>query len=145
MVTNFSSVKQQQVGNSEKVLSLLEQGDYHAALVYLQGSVQAPQDSNSLVNQAVCFIHLNLPQEALDACDRALALEPTYAQAWLFKGVAFHRLGRHQDAYACYNKALEKDSAEEFSLNEARQPVEAFKAFIKRLSKGSLLKRLWVH
>lgn len=34
---------------------------------------------------------------------------PNYAQAWSSKGLAFHRLGKYEEATKCYDKALEID------------------------------------
>jgi len=42
-----------------------------------------------------CF---NRPEEALRCLDRALELEPTTQETWLFKGMVYVHLGRHQEA-----------------------------------------------
>ncbi|MDX3415440.1 tetratricopeptide repeat protein [Streptomyces sp. enrichment culture] len=46
-------------------------------------------------------------QEALDAYDRALALDPGYASAYASRGVAHHRLGHLDQALADLDRALE--------------------------------------
>lgn len=48
-------------------------------------------------------------EEALAACDKALALDPNYASAWLNKGVALAGLRRDAEALAAYNRVLELD------------------------------------
>ena len=90
---------------AKMALSLLEAGDYHQAL---QAFLQVPEPDRSLddwVNQAVCLIHLNQPEAALQICDRALSLDADHPQALLFKGVALNRLNRYDEAYACYAQA----------------------------------------
>ncbi len=47
--------------------------------------------------------------EALAAYDRALALDPTLAQAWYNKGVSLDALGRRDEALAAYDRALALD------------------------------------
>lgn len=65
----------------------------------------ADHDPDNLLHQAVCLIHLSRPEAALPLCDRALSLAPDNPQAWLFKGVALHRLGHYGEAYDCYHQA----------------------------------------
>ena len=43
---------------------------------------------------------------ALDACTKALRLDPNYAEAYYNRGVAKHALGQHQAALADYDAAL---------------------------------------
>ncbi len=64
--------------------------------------------AEAAVAEAVRLIHEEQPGNALVACDRALALVPDHPQGWLFRGVALHRLGQYQAAYACYECALQK-------------------------------------
>lgn len=60
--------------------------------------------------QAVCLIHLEQPEAALDLCERLLEQDATHAQAWLFRGAALHRLGRFPEAYDSYRQALGKET-----------------------------------
>lgn len=60
---------------------------------------------DALLYSAVCLIHLQRPQEALTRCDRILSQNPNHAQAWMFRGVALHRLGHYSESYACYSHA----------------------------------------
>jgi len=55
-----------------------------------------------------CF---NRPEEALRCLDRALELEPTTQETWLFKGMVYVHLGRNQEAL----DALEHDIRSEAS------------------------------
>lgn len=104
-------------------------GDHHALLYSLKGQALANQSAfeealacfqvgkpcdigavESCVMEAVCWLHLDRPEAALECCDRALACHPDYAQGWLFRGVALHRLGRYREAYQCYQQAAPEDS-----------------------------------
>ncbi len=46
-------------------------------------------------------------QEAIVYYDKALEINPIFAEALLYKGHAMNRLGRLEEAVACYDKALE--------------------------------------
>jgi len=91
----------------ERAHALLDQAHYETALESFRCAAQVFPTADNFVSQAVCFIHLNRPQAALGACDRAISLQADYRQAWLFRGVALHRLGRTQEAYVCYRKAVD--------------------------------------
>ncbi|MDB9526554.1 tetratricopeptide repeat protein [Oscillatoria sp. CS-180] len=134
---------------------MLDQGHYEAALDCLSQAPQSAHNSDNLVNQAVCLIHLSRSEEALQVCDRALTFTPNHAQAWLFKGVAFHRLGRHKDAYACYSKALERARLEDCppkperldgpppTINAGSDRFQFLRSLVKHVRNNRLL-RSWV-
>jgi Flp pilus assembly protein TadD len=107
MLTNISYPQTQDSSCSLEALQLLDRGQYEAAQQRLAMSPNACQDPHNLVHQAVCFIHLGQSEAALWLCDRALQLAPRHPQAWLFKGVALHRLGRYSEAYDCYRRATD--------------------------------------
>jgi tetratricopeptide (TPR) repeat protein len=44
--------------------------------------------------------------ESLNSCDKALSLNPNYAQAWVFRGNTLLGLGRNSEAIASCDKAL---------------------------------------
>lgn len=86
-------------------LTHLEAGHYAQACQGFETIPDSDRTPDDWVNHAVCLIHLDQPEAALEICDRALALYPNHPQTWLFKGVALQRLNRYDDAYACYDKA----------------------------------------
>ncbi len=53
-----------------------------------------------------CFSALKGCDEALAAYDKALALKPDLAEAWLGRGNVFSTLKRYDEALAAYNAAL---------------------------------------
>ncbi|MGP1373526.1 MAG: tetratricopeptide repeat protein [Almyronema sp.] len=85
---------------------------YHQAIASFQRALTfAASWPEVSISEAVCWLHLDQPQTALAACDRALEIAPTHAQAWLFKGVALHRLGQLTKAYRCYQQALQHQAS----------------------------------
>jgi tetratricopeptide (TPR) repeat protein len=48
-------------------------------------------------------------QEALEAYDKAIELDPNYVQAYNNKGAALVGLGRYREALEAYDKAIELD------------------------------------
>ncbi len=46
-------------------------------------------------------------EEAVEACDRAIELQPDGALAWKNKGVAFFRLRRYEEALEACDRAIE--------------------------------------
>ena len=94
-----------QTSTAKLALSLLEAGNYHQALQAFQQVPEGDRTLDDWVNQAVCLLHLNQPEPALQVCDHVLNLDADHPQAWLFKGVALYRLNRYDEAYACYAKA----------------------------------------
>ncbi|EDX78310.1 tetratricopeptide repeat domain protein [Coleofasciculus chthonoplastes PCC 7420] len=76
----------------------------------------SPNTANAKTHWQRCY-DLNTqqrPQEAIQACDRALAINPDYPEALWSKGAALDQLGRHQEALNLYEKAttLKPDFAE---------------------------------
>ncbi|HEY9887266.1 MAG TPA: tetratricopeptide repeat protein [Candidatus Obscuribacterales bacterium] len=106
--------------SAETAIELLNRGEYEAALTHFQQDLNA-DSGELLINQAVCLIHLGRAREALALCDRVLTLQPQHPQGWLFKGVALHRLGRYQEAYACYHRAV--DGPQPAAARRSRRPA----------------------
>jgi tetratricopeptide (TPR) repeat protein len=50
-------------------------------------------------------------EEAVDAYNRVVDIDPGYAAAWNNLGLLQHRMGRYERAQACYSKALEADDS----------------------------------
>lgn len=94
-----------QTSTATMALSLLEAGDYHQAFQAFQQVPESDRTPDDWVNQAVCLLHLDQTEAALHFCDEALVRSGHHPQAWLFKGVALHRLNRYDEAYACYAQA----------------------------------------
>ena len=67
-----------------------------------------PERRGGLVNKGTALSNLGRFEEALAACDRALALDPNDA-SWNNKGNALNDLGRYEEALAAYDRALALD------------------------------------
>lgn len=87
--------------------ALVNLGRYAEALESFEmGLVQPRYCVDAHIGRAVCLLHLQRPEAAMAACDRVLAIAPHHPQAWLFRGVALHRLAHYRDAYRCYEQAI---------------------------------------
>jgi len=62
-----------------------------------------------LVQQRQCSFYLGKHDEAINAYDKAIELDPKDASAWYNKGHALNRLEKHDGAIKAYDKAIELD------------------------------------
>jgi len=85
-------------------------GECCEELEYRQREVeQAPDDPEAWLRLGLARQRRNEDLQALDAYDRALALDPTLAQAHHNRGVSLHYLGRWTQAVEAYREALRLD------------------------------------
>ena len=89
--------------------------------------------------------------EAFAAYDKALALKPDLAEAWLGRGNVFTELKRYDEAFAAYDKALalKPDLAEAWLgrgnvFTELKRHDEAFAAYDKALALKPDLAEAWL-
>lgn len=64
-------------------------------------------EARELMDKGYSLTALGRFDEALEAYDRAIELQPDYAWAWARKGRTMRLLERYDDALNCYNQALE--------------------------------------
>ena len=74
-----------------------------------------------LNNRGVALWNLKRPAEALDSYERALAMEPGFAEAWGNRGLALRDLARHQEALASFDKVLQLEPQQCRGLEQPRQ------------------------
>lgn len=91
--------------------SLANLGHYSEALTAFDQAIAAHHSNPTKraatwVFRAVVLLHLQVYDDALVSCDRALELEPRHVEAWVFRGVALNYLERYQDSYDSYAKAI---------------------------------------
>ena len=99
------------LANAQEAQAFLQEGCYEAALQsFHQADASGSLSVDDYVSQAVCLLHLDQFQTALEVCDRVLATDSNHAKAWLFRGVACQRLGHWRDAYVCYDRATGQQS-----------------------------------
>jgi len=70
---------------------------------------ETPQELEAweIVNKGVALGNLGKFDEAIVCFDRALEINPEYAEAWYNKGFALGNLGKFDEAIVCYDRALE--------------------------------------
>lgn len=86
---------------------LLEQGNTQLAEALLAAHcIKHPRDAYAWFLLGACNHRANKMDDALQALDRALSLEPRLIQARSAKGVVLSDLGRHQEALHIFRKAL---------------------------------------
>ncbi|MBX9849644.1 MAG: tetratricopeptide repeat protein, partial [Rhodocyclaceae bacterium] len=82
-----------------------------AAVVILEHLTRlCPDHINYLHQLAGIRLQLNLPQQALDACQKALKLDPENPDSLFNTGVVLSALKAHDAACDCYAKALQFNS-----------------------------------
>ena len=86
---------------------LLEEGNAHQALPLLVEQCEKfPRDAHTWFLLGACNHQANRLEDALQALERALSIEPRHIQARCAKGAVLFALGRSQDALHVYRKAL---------------------------------------
>jgi tetratricopeptide (TPR) repeat protein len=78
---------------------------------------------------------------AIDAYNRAIALEPNFARAYFSRGVALAALGRHEQALESYDRALELDPSLSAVMESYREVSE--NVVYPPIPSGSLVKGSW--
>ena len=91
---------------NNKGIALKELKKFDEALIYLQSALNISSNAETLLNIG----SINLAQKkyhvAIDYFDKALQLEPNFAEAWSNKGNALHELNRPNEAIVHFDKAL---------------------------------------
>jgi tetratricopeptide (TPR) repeat protein len=93
------------------------------------------------INKGVGLYNLDRLDDAIRCLDKAIKINPQYAEAWYNKGTCLNRLGFFDEAIKCYDKALEinptyaeawinKGLAEDM-LNRSQDAAESYKRFLQ--------------
>ncbi len=117
----------------------VEKKDYHEAQKIFKIVSKFKMDQGSF-GLGFVFGMLNENDEALDAYDRAIELNPQYSLAWNNKGVTLGKLDRPEDALAAFDKAIELNTKffdvwynKGVALGNLNRPEEALTAFEKAI------------
>ena len=121
------------------------------------GAVSAPPEIKSLEvwdwsNKGVSMSALGRKEEAVACYDRALEIDPRFANAWLGKGAALYELGRSEEAIACCDRALEIDPRDPHTwgnkgnaLSALGRKEEAIACFDRALEIDPRFAAAWTH
>ena len=120
----------------------VEAQEYSDALLFLINMIEIdPEDEKRLATLALCYQHLKDFDAAIEAYNKALAINPDYAEAHTNLGSALKEQGKLEEAIEAYNKALaiKPDNAEAYNnmgnaLKVQGKLEEAIKAYNKALA-----------
>lgn len=88
----------------------LEDGAYDEALTEFDTVLrEAPKHAPSHLGRAIALMGLQRDEEALQALDTAVSIEPEFAAAYANRGILHDRHGEHSLALADYREALRLD------------------------------------
>lgn len=73
------------------------------------GLIQFRNESGLWNNKGYAYYRMGKYNEAVDAYNNAVRIDPTYLKGWINKGNALMKAGRAGEAVDAYNKALEID------------------------------------
>jgi tetratricopeptide (TPR) repeat protein len=65
------------------------------------------EEASILLIRCYSLVTLGKHKDALACLDKAIKLNPNFADAWDMKGFILARLGKYEEALDCYNKADE--------------------------------------
>ena len=71
-----------------------------------RGARERPRDARLQLAIGQALQHLDRPLEALQAYERALAIDPRLGPAWTLRGHLLRQAGRLADASVCFNEAI---------------------------------------
>ena len=102
------------------------------------------------INRSASLIDLQDFERALQACDRAIQLNPLSAEAWVNKSIAYRKLGEHDAALACLDEAIEKIPDDAIiwnnygnSLSDLGRSEEALAAYDRAIELNGSYDRAW--
>ncbi|HEY9667026.1 MAG TPA: tetratricopeptide repeat protein [Coleofasciculaceae cyanobacterium] len=112
------------------------------------------EEHQAWCDRAKKLFSLGLYSEALDICDRALALQYDDCETWILRGCVLTHLDRYKEALASFEKALEIQPHDQLALifrgmalhhlNRYQQAYASYDQALgrQRLKKRSLLAKL---
>lgn len=68
---------------------------------------QGLYDINKYIRKAEVLDRLLKYEEAIVALEKAIELDPDYADAYIGKGTTLHQLGKYEEALEAYDKVIE--------------------------------------
>jgi Flp pilus assembly protein TadD len=86
----------------------------------------ARSDAKKQVEFGIELAQLSLWRDATIRFERAVQIDPSYAEAWNDLGIGYEQLGRLEDARDAYDQALELAPTNQFILNNYTQFREIY-------------------
>ncbi|PON66705.1 N-terminal acetyltransferase A, auxiliary subunit [Parasponia andersonii] len=90
-----------------ELAKLCSSRDWSKAIRILDSLLSQSCAIQDLCNRAFCYSQLELHKHVIKDCDKALQLDPTLLQAYIFKGCAFSALGRKEEAVLVWEQGYE--------------------------------------
>jgi tetratricopeptide (TPR) repeat protein len=120
-------------------------------VVLLCPTVTAVDDqAGQYYDEGIDFADLGWYTEAVASYDKAIAIDPNFAEAWYNRGIALHYLKRYSDAVASYDKAIavDKNYADAWvnrgvALRELGRYSEAVASYDKAISLDPNYAKAW--
>ncbi|MBF2016777.1 MAG: tetratricopeptide repeat protein [Rivularia sp. T60_A2020_040] len=107
-------------------------------------------NADDLYKKANTFYELQRYQDALSSYQKAIEIQPEYAQAWNGKAKVLYELSSYQEALLAYDKAIQIEpdyedswSGRGFVLNKLQRFQEAISSFDKALKLESEAPEVW--
>jgi len=98
---------QQAVGDYYAALQAMKIDKLDDALISFQTlAAKHPNLSGPLINQALIYMRKEKPDDALDALNAALKVNPRNPYAWNLRGVLLRQQGKFKEARAAYEQAI---------------------------------------
>lgn len=103
----------------------LGRGDFAPALQRLQHALElAPEESDLWKNFGIALLAVGRAQDAVDAFDRVISMEPKLLPPHLHRAAAFERMGKVYEATAAYDGVLTLAQHSGRWRNQATTPAE---------------------
>jgi len=83
-------------------------GDHRTAENYLKKAIEAnPRYTQAYTLLGNCQDCLDKKEDAIASYDKALQIDPNYADAWFNKGMILKKMGQTQEAMRCIEKSID--------------------------------------
>ena len=66
-----------------------------------------PKNAGAWFNKGNALQGLDKYNEAMQAYDKAIEIDPNYVDAWFNKGTLLGKLGKNEDAKKCFDKVIQ--------------------------------------